>query len=309
MQQAFQTVGGQVFLMLLLMLLGLLCRKVGFLGEGGAKNLADIMLYIVTPCVVLQAFDRPFDRALLTGFLIAAAAALCVHFLAILLGMLLFRGGDPDRTKILRFALIFGNCGFFSIPVLEAVLGSEGVFYGAAYLAVFNSVVWTYGLWYMSRGSEKIRLRTILLHPGILCVAAGLLLFFSPFSLPTVLAKPIGLLAGLNTPVPMLVIGYYLAGISFRTVLRKTDEWLLYAGKLLILPLCAMGVLYLCGVRGTLLTAITVSSAAPCATICTMFAAKYGGDTSFSAQTVSISTILSLLTITLLVGISASLPG
>ena len=300
MLQNFTTVGFQVAVMLLLMGLGFLCRKVKFLGDQSVKDLSDVMLYIVTPCVVLKAFDRPFEGELLRGFLIAAAAAVGAHLLSFALGRLFFRGGEESRRKVLRFALIFVNSGFFSIPVLEAVLGDEGVFYGAAYLGVFNLLVWTYGLWDMSRGSAEVSAIKILTHPGILCVAVGLVLFFTPVSLPGILAKPVELLAGLNTPVPMLIIGYYIAGIDRKTALRRADEWLLYFLRLVAVPAIDMGVLFLLGVRGPLLTAATISAAAPCATICTMFCAKYGSEeeSCFSAQTVAVSTLLSAITIT-----------
>ena len=63
MLENFGTVGFQVAVMLLLMGLGFLCRKVNFLSDKSVKDLSDVMLYIVTPCVVLKAFDRPGKRA------------------------------------------------------------------------------------------------------------------------------------------------------------------------------------------------------------------------------------------------------
>ena len=51
--------------------------------------------------------------------------------------------------------IIFTNCGFMAIPLLDALFGQIGVFYCNAYLTVFNFVVWTYGLFLMKPKDEK----------------------------------------------------------------------------------------------------------------------------------------------------------
>ena len=305
MLQNFGTVSLQIIVLLILMLLGILCRKVNFLNKDTVKKLADIMLYIVTPCVIVKSFQRPFDTALLRGFLISGAAAIGSQVMAIILAVLLFRGKDLQRQKVLRFGTVFSNCGFMSIPLLEAILGEEGVFYGAAYLAVFNILAWTVGVVFMSSsGKGSIKAKTILLHPGILSVVLGLIFFFFSVKLPQILYKPIEYMSFLNTPVPMLVIGYYIAEVKIKTVLRHFDEWLLYFLRLIVLPLGLLGVMVLFGIRGNVLVASVISASAPVATMSTMFAAKYDADAVFSAQTVSVSTLMSLVTMTLTVGLA-----
>ena len=309
MLRNFQTVSVQICVMLILMLVGMLCRRLRFLDRETVKKLADLMLYIVTPCVIIKSFCRPFDRTLLAGFLTCGGAALAIHGVSILLALLVFRErrgkeGDGKRTKVLRFGTVFSNCGFMSIPLLDAILGEEGVFYGAAYLAVFNILVWTVGVLMVNAGKGKVRLKTILLHPAILSVVVGLALFFSPVSLPEIVYQPVEYLSFLNTPVPMLIIGYYIAEVQWKSVFRRADEWLLYLLRLIVLPLLSLAALVALGVRGNALTASILCAAAPIATISTMFAAKYDGDAVFSARTVSVSTVLSLVTMTGIVGLS-----
>ena len=106
----------------------------------------------------------------------------------------------------------------------------------------------------------------------------------------------------LNAPVPMLIIGFYLAAMDWRTVLRRPNEYPMLALRLLIVPALVLGVLWLCRVRGILLIANVVCISAPVATMCTMFATKYEVDPTLSAGMVAVSTLLSILTMTLVVG-------
>ena len=78
--------------------------------------------------------------------LIAAAAALAILVGSILLARLCFRMKDVGRKKVLQFAVIFSNAGFMGIPLEYALLGADGVFFGAMYVVVFNLVCWSLGV-------------------------------------------------------------------------------------------------------------------------------------------------------------------
>ena len=155
-QQLFQnfiTVGTQVLELFILIALGFLCGKTKMLNDTAVKSITDIVLYIVCPCVIVQNFIRPFDTAMLQGLLTAAAAALLIHILSIVIAMLLFHDKVPERNRVYRFALIFSNCGYMSLPMQQAILGADGVFFGAVYIVIFNVVMWTFGVWLS--GGEK----------------------------------------------------------------------------------------------------------------------------------------------------------
>ena len=156
----------------------------------------------------------------------------------------------------------------------------------------------------MSGSRQNLSPRKLILNPGVLSLAIGLMLFLARITLPTVLASPMGHLAALNTPLPMLIIGFYLADTDLKAALR---DWRSYAAiglRLLVVPLTALGILYLCGVRGTLLVSMIIAASAPVAASTTMFATKYDCDTGLSVNLVSLSTLLSLITMPLIVALA-----
>ena len=48
----------QVIIMLLLMLVGLLCVKIGFIHEKTVTDMTQVLLYIISPCLILKAFQE-----------------------------------------------------------------------------------------------------------------------------------------------------------------------------------------------------------------------------------------------------------
>lgn len=304
MLSSFLDVGTQVLVLFILIGVGALMTRLGYITEQGARSMTDVVLYAVTPCVIINAFQREFRREMLSGLLVALLAAFAVMAFSVLLGELLYRRVGVDRGAVLKFTVVFSNCGFMALPLQEALLGADGVFYGAAYVAVFNIFMWTYGLITMSRKTEPKAALRAMLNPGVIGTVIGVLLFVFSVGLPTVLLSPIRFLAQLNTPVPMLVIGYHLVHADLLRVLRDRGAYCAMAIRLLLLPLLTMGVMVLLRIDPVITTATVIAVSSPVAAYTTMMATKYGRDTELSAGIVSASSLFSLVTMPLVVGLT-----
>lgn len=194
-----------------------------------------------------------------------------------------------------------------ALPLENALLGPDGLFFGAAYLAVFNLTSWTLGLYMMSRNKELLSVKKLLTNPGILGVAAGLLLFFTSSSLPEILGTPVDYLAALNTPIPMVVIGYHLSHAKLRIIFRDFRSWLAMAERLLIIPLIGLALGLAMHMDPTALVSCMVALCAPTAAVCTMFSVIYAQDSELSVSLVSMSTLLSILTMPLIIVLTQTL--
>ena len=300
MLQDFLTVAANVLTLFLLMGVGVVCAKTKLLSDSSVKALANLVLYIATPCVIIKSCIREFDPSMLWGFLTVVAVAAVNHALLILLARVVFRDREENRRRVLRCATVFSNAGYMAIPLQQAILGDVGVFYCAAYVIVFNVFLWTYGLAEMS-GESRLSAKKILLNPGVIGVAVGLTLFVLPIPVPELLVNGIGHMAALNTPVPMLIVGFYLAQTDLVAALKDSRGWLCIALRLVAMPLLALGGMLVCGVRGDVLTACMICIATPVATACTMFATRFDRDPRLSVNLVSLSTLLSVATLPLMV--------
>ena len=303
----YLTVGTQVLVLFLLIGVGVICGKTKLLSKEAVRSMADVVLLFATPCVIIRSFQRQVTPELLAGLGIAALSAIGVHALGITLAHLLCLDKEDARQRVLRFGVVFSNAGYMAIPLQLALLGNDGVFYGAVYVAVFNIVLWTYGVAIMGEGAKSLSLRKVLVTPGLIGVVLGGFFLFSGITLPTIIASPIDHLANLNTPLPMLIIGYYLAGTNIKTALKDKASYLTIALRLLVIPLIALGTLWLCGVRGTVLVSAVIGASAPIATATTMFATRYNRDPNLSVNLVVVSTLLSVVTMPLIVGLASFL--
>ncbi len=309
MSENFITVGTQVLELFILIALGFLCGKTNILNEKAVKSITDIVLYIVCPCVIVQNFIRPFDKAMLDGLLTAAIAAFGIHTISVIIAMLVFHDKIPQRNRVYRFALIFSNCGYMSLPMQQAILGSDGVFFGAVYIVVFNIVMWTFGVWLSSGSGESVSAKKILLNPCIIGMAVGVVIFLTSLPIPSVITQPITFMANLNTPLPMMVVGYYLSQTKITDAFKDGKGFMCVLFRLIVIPMLAFGAMMLCGVRGTVLITCVISASAPVAAATTMFAAKFDNDARLSVNLVTLSTLFSVITMPLIVGFARTIGG
>lgn len=302
MLNSFLTVSQQVLILFVLIAVGYICGKTKLINEAGSKVMADIVLYFVTPCVIINAFQREFDVTMLIKLIVSAVCSALILFASVVVAQVLFRKQDPHKASIYKFSTVFSNCGYMSLPLQQALLGEEGVFFGATFVAMFNIYVWSYGIITMKGKGEKGSGLKILINPGIIGTLIGVVLFLCSVTLPTIIAQPVVYLASLNSPVPMLIIGYYLSKADLKKAF--TDKWSYVSMglRLIVLPIVSLFVLLLCGIDGVLLVSLVISVASPVAAITTMMSAKYGHDTELSVSLVSASTLLSLVTMPLIVG-------
>ena len=300
----FLTVSEQVVILFILIAVGFICGKIGFMTQTTAKNITDIVLYFVTPCVIINAYQVDFDPEILVNLGITALCAIGVHIISIIIVTLIFRGKDVDKQAVLKFGTVFSNCGFMSLPLQQAIIGQEGVLYGAAFLGVFNIFLWTYGVICMGGNKKGLSVKSLLLNPGILGVVIALIFFLLSFKLPDVVAQPVKYLAGLNTPLPMLIIGFYLSNSKISAGLKDKNAWLSALIRLLVIPVICIAIMYFVGIRGNILITVAIAVSAPIAAVTTMFATKFNRDTELSVNLVSLTTILSIVTMSCIVAIT-----
>ena len=302
----------QVLILFILMLIGFICGKANIINGEAAKRISDFCLKFTTPCVIIRSFmnSKLNPNASVSGLLMGLLAAVICHIIAVLVAQIIFNDKDPKRKALFRGSSALANAGFMGLPLQAALLGSMGEFYGATSIFVMTFTLWTYGFVTMSSGTEKMSLKKALINPGVIAIIIGLPLFlFLPETLISntdsffykTIYTCVNHIANCNTPVPMIVVGFYLSQSKIFDSLKDKKCMLSIATKLLIIPFACIGVLYLLRTVGvpfdsTILVSAIISISTPIAVAVTMFAAKFDGETALSANMVSVSTLLSIIT-------------
>ena len=306
-------VATQVGVLFALMAVGALCRRLKLVDDAAVKGLVNVLVLVVTPALIVHAFQRDFDPSKLAALGTAFGIACAAHLVLIAVAMAVHRRGAADTRCVLRLATVFSNAGFMGIPLENALFGADGVFYGIVYVVVFNIVMWSWGFCTMKgvslRGLGRAQMLTVFVNPGTVGIALGLPLFLGSVHLPAVVARPVELLSDLNTPVAMLVIGYYLAGARLGPVLRSGGAHLAAFIRLLAYPLALLAALYplRAHLDATMACALVTAAAAPVAAMVSMFAAKFDRDVDMSVGLVSGTTLLSIVTMPAVVALAMAL--
>lgn len=291
----------QVIILFILILIGFTLAKTKILNDEAVKGMTDFVLILVTPCVIIKSFFREFTKSDLKDLLISFLLGVILHTAFILLSVLFLKDKDQNRQTVLRYAAVFSNCGFMAIPLQQALLGNNGVFLGSSFVAIFNAFVWSWGLGIMSGDKKSLRPLKIITRPAILALLIGFIVFILSIPIPKIISEPVSMLAALNTPLPMVIIGFHLASSNVLKGITDIKCILTIMLRLIIYPAAAITVMWLCGIGGDMLISQAICASAPVAAVTTMFSAKYKRDTELSVNLVSLSTLFSLITMPVMI--------
>lgn len=290
-------VASQVITLFLMMGVGFVLFRRGRFNQEGLDQVTHLLLYMVTPCVILESFLTQWDSSLLHNLALGALLLALSYLVYALLVLPLFRRAG-DTGVVLRFGSMYSNCGYMGLPLVEEVLGEEAMIYAALCVVAFNLFGWTHGAAMMG-GRQAVSLRRALLNPGVIALACGLPLFLLQLQLPGMVSNAIGFLADLNTPLAMIIIGGQMAQADWGSTFRSGRLYGAAAVKLVAMP--ALTALLLLPFRPDRLLYITMVllSAAPAAGLTGIFAQRFHRAPAAAAQLVTLSTLLCVVTLPL----------
>ena len=290
----------QIAIMALLMAVGIYLSRKGFLSSQGTKDLGAILLRIIIPCVIVKSYITTYSRERLLELALSAGLALAAFILAMGIADLVY----GKRRRIENFASAFCNAGFIGIPLAQAVIGDEGVFYMAASVALLNLFQWTYGVYIMTDRRDSISAKTIAKNPVVIAIVIGIALFLSRLPVPGIVTSTLGYIAGMNTPVAMILMGTYMAKLPWRKLLDKRAYGCVLL-RLVIIPAVVLLVFWALPIsnQNVALAAYLAAATPVGANIC-VFAQQYDCDYEFSVVTVCLSTVLSIVTVPLMVSLA-----
>lgn len=295
----------QVFALYLIAAAGFIADKLKIYTENTARATNDLMFYIVTPAVIINSFlSEDFSPSSAKGFFTAVGCSFLAHFLGIILTLPLFNKKGED-APVYKFASIYGNVGYMALPLAEAVLGKEGVFYCSGAVIAFNTLAFTHGVRLMNKGeNSKFNIKSLILNPGVISVLAGLPFFIFSISPPEIITKPISLISNLNTPLAMLIFGTYISNTDLKNIFKDPYQYLVMAVRLIAVPLITLLFCKALKFPQILLTACIISAASPSANNTVMFSAKYGKDAGLASKIVATDNLASIVTLPLLIALT-----
>ena len=287
-------------MLVLIMLLGYLCARIGITGPEFNQRVTPLMVKVLMPATILNSVLSVPDfsgRELLDYILVMTVMVALQMLPAWFLPRLMrTRSEDVGATRLVT---AFGNVGFVGLPVVAAIFGDEMVFFASLCNIPFNLALYSCSAAQLSPDGGRVRWQDVLNAP-VIATLLSVVLLLSRVHVPGVLADTISSVSGVTIPLSMLVIGTSLGGISVRSVLTDWRVYVVSAVRLLVCPLLTWLVLRPFA-AGALLGISVLMAACPSAMLVTALCLQYGRSDAFASKCIFLSTVLSAVTIPLLI--------
>lgn len=290
----------------LVILLGFVSRRMGFLPDIFITSANRLVYFVAIPILVYDeisrgSFSESFDLFQIGGTFLAVAM---VGGLSYLLSRAL-RISEGGAATFIQTSF-HGNLGYVGLAVVFYALGTEGR--GAAsvlagFLILYQNV-FAIGMYtFLTSGDDRIDKRLLgrfLGNPIILATVLGLISSALGVRVPLFLERSFGIVGDMALPLALLIIGG-----SLRSAPAKRIQLVAFstALKLVILPLAGFLIFRSLGVGSTQAETAVILLASPSATVTYVMASEMGGKQDLAAAAVTISTVVSIVTYTMWIGV------
>lgn len=291
-----------IIAIILLIIIGYICRRTEFLKPETTQVLNKIVIYIAIPSLIfLSMYNADLSNLetlgtiTLTCIMVGSLTGLLAYIFANIMKY-------PPKTKwsLVTTSALF-NSGFLGYPVILGVFGAEGmvraVFFDVGSTILFISfsilLMLNYG------GSYQSIIRRSVLFPPFLAVVLGILANLSHLPLGSILPDVLGYLSGAAIPLIMISLGLSL---EFKEVYEHISSASFVSFiKLIISPVIAVIIATVLGLSGINYSVAVIEAGMPSAMLSLVLAITYNLDVKISAACIFLSTALSMITLTMLI--------
>lgn len=288
-----------------IMLMGYAVVKAGLMKSSESKSISVVMVYLVIPCVIIDAFQVDYTPDVKKRLLLACAAAVLVHVLFLILTTILKQVLRLDTIE--RATVIYSNAGILVIPLVQDLLGQEYVIYSSAYIAVQLILIWTHCK-NMLCEEDRLEWKKVFLNVNIISIIVGVILFVCRIQMPSGVQDVMDMMNNMIGPIGMLLAGMVIADVPLKIVFTKKRNYLSTVLRLIVYPIFVLILMKLihtfAGINDSkqiLLTVYIASITPACATVTSM-AQLYDKDAAYASSLYVLTTLLSIVTMPVMVG-------
>ena len=227
----------QIIVFFLMMACGFSVVKCGLIDAKSSRTLSVICIYIIMPCVMINAFQIEYSRSIRNGFLLAIAAAVLIHIFLLVFTQII---GKPLKLSVVeKESIIYSNSGNLVIPLVTVVLGEEWVIYASAFLSVQMILMWTHGQSLME-AKAGINWKKILCNINLIAIILGIVLFFTQIRLPVIFGNTMSQISATLGPVCMIMLGMTMTEVKWKDIFSHSRIYLITILKMVVTPLIVL---------------------------------------------------------------------
>ena len=291
----------QIAELFLMILMGYVIVKLGLVTDDDSKILSKIVLYIVIPCVMINAFQIDYTPDKVHGMLVTSIVLQVLLLIAVwIMGKIFYL----DEVEVA--SIYYSNSGNLIVPIVAYVLGDEWVVYGCVFMAVQLIFMWTHGKYIISSG-DRIDWKKIVFNINMIAIFIGAVLFLLKIHLPVIVDDTLRAVGSTIGPVSMIVTGMLIAGMNLRDIFTNRRVYAVTFLRLLLVPVLALIILKISGLvtwhpQGEkILLVIFLAVITPSASTITQMCQVYDNDSRYASAINVLTTIGAIVTMPLMV--------
>ncbi|MGM9551083.1 MAG: AEC family transporter [Clostridia bacterium] len=285
----------------IMILIGFICEKTGFV-KNISNSVSAIIKNITLPCLLLTSLtNNVLDASKAKNGALIVVIAICV--ITVLMAIGNFTGKAlklSDKRRGIQIAMgSFGNVAFLGYPLIQALLGDEGLLYAVFYNLANDGLLWSFGLSSIS-GEKGIKKLKNMLNICTMSFAVGLVMLLLGIKLPGVLNSSLTSVGSATTPLSMLFIGATMARADVKSALKRPAVYLLTFTKMVFMPLVLILLLSLLPtgfMNITAMLALILQVAMPSQTMVAILAKEYDMDEKYAVEVIFITTLFAIVSL------------
>lgn len=289
----------QIAELFIMILLGYILVKSNLLTKQDSKVLSTVALYIVTPCVIIHAFQVQHSQDVKNGLILSFLAAIIIHIIYIV-GVRIV-GKAYTLNGVEKATIIYTNAGNLIIPLVQALLGKEWVVYTTGYILVTTIFIWTHGRMLICE-EKGFNVKELLKNVNVVACIMGILMFALKIQFPSLITETMDSISATIAPISMIVAGMLIAGMDVKDCLKNKRLYIITFLKMIVFPLFAVSLLKFTNLssmvkNGDMILLINLLALiAPTAASVTQLAQIYDADSEYASAYYFITTLLCILT-------------
>lgn len=309
--EGFEIALTNVLITLLYIIPGFLLCKAKKAAADHLSTMSAVLVYVLSPCMIINSFlklEFSWQSAANMAMFFGVTFVLQIVFMLILFAIF-HKKYDDAKFRVCTIGSVMGNVGFFGLPVVQAILpdNPEVMCYSAVYVLSMNILVFTVGVFCLTRDKKFMSVKAALLNPSTLAFVVAVPLYcfgvgkYSTLTYVAPLFASVELLGKMTTPLCMFILGIRLATVKFGKLFARPFVYLTCALKLIVFPLFCYFAVYFIPFEQSFKASILILSAVPCASIILNMAEIHHAEEELAANSVLLSTLMCFVTIPVLV--------
>ena len=292
----------QIIQLFIMIFMGFIIVKAKLLKAEDSKILSVIVLYLIIPCVIINAFQVDYTPQTVKGLLIALAGSVMTQVILLIVVSILGRVFHLNEVEVA--SIYYSNSGNLIVPIVTFILGKEWVLYGCVFMSVQLVFIWTHCKKIISRESTY-DWRKIVLNINMISIAIGIVLFLTRIHLPAIINNTLSAVGSMIGPASMIVTGMLFAGMDFKQIFANKRVYFVSFFRLIIVPalfLIKCSQLSTFSSNGNkLMMIVFLAIITPSASTVTQMCQVYGNDSQYASAINVVTTLLAIVTMPLMV--------